>query len=100
MDIVRFIVASFAVYRLSRMLALEKGPFEIFEEWRGQVARRFGTLSWVTEGFACPLCLSFWIGLVFALVWTWALSLWWVEGVLLWLGLSGAATFLYKMEGR
>ncbi len=27
-------------------------------------------------------------------------GLWWVEGAMLWLGLSGAATFLYKMEGR
>ena len=101
MDIIEFIIASFAVYRLSRMLATERGAFNLFENWRKFIYDKFGEESWVTDGVTCPLCVSFWVALL--------VSLWWWFGwatsqnsiadfILLWLGLSGVATFLYKSE--
>ena len=92
--IFHFIIGALAVYRVARMAALERGPFEVFERWRGFVLRRCGLASWVFDGFTCPLCLSFWLGFIGAL---------WVADtpevyVPVALALSGAATLLYGLE--
>jgi hypothetical protein len=88
-----FVIAAFAVYRVSRMIALETGPYRVFETLRGQVYNHYGSDSWQSEGINCPLCISFWVGLIVAL---------WLGKrdrlVVNWLALSGAASFLVKME--
>jgi hypothetical protein len=89
-----FIVVSFAVYRVSRMVALERGPFSIFENLRGLILKQFGDQSWVFEGFTCPMCLSFWFGLIAACF----LPGTWTDFIFYWFALSGIATFLFKME--
>lgn len=98
MDGLRFVIASFAVYRLSRMVALERGPLEVFEKLRGAILNRFGAEHWVFDGITCPLCLSVWLALVVALLWWYGYGLDGLTAILIWFGMSGMATFLYKLE--
>lgn len=60
----KFILAVLAVYRLCHMLAVEDGPFDIFFRVREAVQNKFGPAHWVSRGFNCPLCMSFWVSLV------------------------------------
>jgi len=90
-------VATFAVYRLSRMVALEEGPFDIFLNMRGFFYNRFEQ-QWVRRGITCPLCISFYVGLLAAVILYFIHHLEWYAILWLWLALSGSASFLYKME--
>ena len=108
MDWLTFLIAALAVYRVARMMALEDGPFEMFAELRGMVFAKFGN-GWVNDGFNCPLCLSFWFGLIVGLLVGWSgMGVAGLGGheaaplqvVLYGLALSGAAAFLYKMERK
>ena len=73
------------------MVALESGPFELFKKF-GEHLAGSSLPGWVREGVACPLCLSLYFSLPFTAF---------VSGcpfVAVWLGLSGAASFLYLTE--
>jgi len=77
-----------AVYRLSRMIALEDGPFDPFSEIRGKIDPDMKT--WIGRGLNCPLCIGFWVALiVVALV---------DFSFLNWFSVAGGAAFLIKME--
>jgi hypothetical protein len=102
-----FLIAALACYRLSRMIARERGPWSCFEKLRGWVVHRYppvvkhlsGGVSyeqghWITEGIVCPLCLSVWVALVLAI----PLCTDVVEYSYMVFGLSGAAALLYKIE--
>lgn len=94
---VEFTIAALAVWRVARMLAKETGPGAIFRNWRLFIGRRFppkgAYLSWVDEGFSCPVCLSFWLGLVCAF---WLFPNYWpVTG----LGLSAVAVIINAKVG-
>ena len=54
-----------------------------------------GDAHWLSEGIACPLCQSFWFGLLIALFLPHRSKRQYLINAL---GLSGAATFLYKVE--
>lgn len=86
-----FLLACLAVYRLSRMLSDEEGPFEVFT-----TIRTLGKPeTWIGRGLACIICLSVWIALPFAL---------WIDysgdWVLTWLALSGVTVLLRKWENK
>lgn len=83
------LLGSLGVYRLARMIATEEGPFGVFEAIRNSVERLFGAESWVTNGFNCPMCVSFWLALAVAA----AAGVWW-----LWLPIAGGACFLQSQE--
>ncbi len=87
MDIVVFIVFSFAVYRVSTDIAWMSGPFHLFEIIRGTVMVKFGFAHWITEGVNCPICLSFWV----------ASPLIYTHGIAWWLAVAGAAGFLARI---
>lgn len=82
--------ASFATYRLSRAVAMEEGPFRLFDLFRELIARLFGLDSWVTRGVNCPLCISVWVslGLTIGLRGDW----------FQWLATAGLACYLLKQE--
>ena len=63
---------AFSIYRLD-------GPFGMFEWLRGKIDPKQKT--WVGRGLNCPICLSFWIGAILALI----TSATWLE----WLGACG-----------
>ena len=86
-----FVLATLAVWRLSHMIASEYGPFEIFERLQTlagvKVFYHDAGNSQIGNLLLCPLCLSIWIAVPFAL--------WLGDNPLLWwLALSGAASAL------
>lgn len=85
------LLASLAVYRLSRMISDEEGPFALFTKLRSLAPQ--GT--WVQRGVECILCLSFWVALPAALyidwTWTWPLT---------WLALSAVTVIIRKWEQK
>lgn len=82
--IFRFVVFALACYRVSRMIASERGPDDIFARLRyktiGLKAKDEAALyltpddvgangeieHWVTAGVKCKNCLSFWVSFLFA----------------------------------
>lgn len=94
---ISLVVATFAVYRVSRMVALEEGPFEIFLNARGWAYNKFEQV-WVRRGLTCPLCISFYVALPAAVIIYFFNHLEWYAILWLWFGLSGSASFLYKLE--
>lgn len=95
---ISFAVASFACYRISRMIAQEEGPFEIFLDLRTFIWEKGKGKAWVEKGISCPLCWSFWIAIPIALLVTLQLHYEWYAFFWLWFALSGTASFLYKVE--
>jgi hypothetical protein len=96
-----FLLAMLAVYRVARMLAEETGPFALFEKWRKFVNRKFppdwlGKPHWMSEGFSCPFCISFWLGWPAALLLDWHT---WPEYVFTALALSAGTVILHKAVG-
>lgn len=91
MALMTFVLASLAVYRLSRMIADEEGPFAVFTKLRGA----FPPTHWVGRGLECIMCVSFWVSLPFAL---------WIDSagdwVLTWLALSSVTVLIRKWEQK
>lgn len=71
-----FILLALATFRLSHMIAMEEGPWHIFE----RIHILLGAKSDITgqrwtagqnvlaKLLSCPLCLSVWVGIVLAVV--------------------------------
>ena len=73
------------MWRIAHLLSKEDGPFDIIFLIRKKVGNSFfGKLM------DCFYCLSFWIALPFG-IW---LGQNWIEKILVWLALSGAACLL------
>lgn len=60
----RVIVAALASYRVGRMIATERGPFDWFIDFRSLLINRVGNRKWVVEGVTCPLCVGFYSSFV------------------------------------
>jgi len=90
------LLAALAVFRVSRMIAREDGPFDVFakiQTWAEIRQER----NWFARGLLCPLCLSFWFALLAALFFL-PLSL--SAFLLTWFGLAGGAAILYLLTER
>lgn len=90
MSIVTLVVASLAVWRVSRMITLEEGPFSAFAWLRGHVDARQQT--WIGRGLSCLACVSFWLAALAALVLN--------ASVIEWFGIAGASLLLDRMISR
>lgn len=90
MNAVALLIASLAVWRVSRMITLEEGPFSAFAWLRGHVDAR--QQSWIGRGLGCLYCVSFWLALLAALV----LQATIIEA----LGIAGGAVMLDRMTSR
>jgi Protein of unknown function (DUF1360) len=86
-----------AVYRVSHMVALEDGPFEAFFWWREFLTKKFGLNHWITKGFNCPLCISFWVSLIGAII-IYRGNL--VYFFVYWLAIAGAVMVLHLLVYR
>lgn len=86
------ILSAFAVYRVSRMLTLEEGPFMIFGYLQGWAEKQD---SWVKRGLACALCTGFWLSLVPALLLPVADVPWYLA----WLAIAGMQAVLHQVAG-
>jgi hypothetical protein len=83
-----FIIAALATWRLTHLLAFEDGPWDCLARLRARLGAGFwGRLT------DCFYCLSLWIALPI----TFAMQPGWGHGLLVWLGLSGAACLLDRL---
>ena len=83
-----FVVAALAVWRVTHLLVAEDGPGRIFARLRAALSSGFWRAL-----FGCFYCLSIWIALPFAV----GFDTYWVERLILWLALSGAACLLERI---
>lgn len=91
-----FALAALAVYRLSRMISDEEGPFAVFTWLRGLTKPD----TWIGRGMECIMCVSVWIALPvmvmitvlgYADVWIWPLT---------WLALSAVTVIIRRWEQK
>lgn len=86
------LLALLAVYRLATDFAGERGPYDVYARLRGRVMARYGPDDWRSEGIGCPICWSFWLGLIAGLV---------VEfspmGLLYGLAIAGAVALIVRL---
>ena len=117
-DYLRLILAVFACYRLSRMFALDDGPFFVFKRIRYWVKDRawheagepmpfdddtlsdryFGKWHNLAEGISCPFCIGTWVSLFL-----FPLLVWPTHGgdlFLLLVSISGAQVFLQTLDTK
>ena len=91
MNILYLILSVFAVWRLTHLFGKEDGPFDIIFFIRKKAGNGFfGKLM------DCFYCLSIWMALPFG---TW-LGQTWIEKILVWLALSGAAALLEQATAK
>jgi len=80
-----------AVWRVSHLLAIESGPWDLVARLRQSAGAGFwGTL------LGCLNCVSLWVAAPFA----WWIGEQWKERLLLWLSFSGAAILLERVTAR
>lgn len=93
--LLRVVIAALAAYRVSRMIALEDGPFDVFNNLRVRFDKPKGVRkSWVGRGLDCPLCSGVYISLVM-------LGLSYIDYVfygVLWLAVAGLQVALQRQE--
>lgn len=100
-DLFAFVLLALAIYRVARMVGVERGPFDLFQNLRGWAARKYKPLPgqgrhWIDEGLGCPMCISFWLGFAGA----WVLSpAGLVEYVVIALALAAVVTVVYRLVG-
>lgn len=86
-----FIIISMAVWRLTHLFSKEDGPFDIIFE----IKKKAG-IGFFGKMLDCFYCLSIWIALPFG-IW---LGQTWLEKILFWLAISGAACLLEQGTTR
>lgn len=94
-----FVVCALAVFRVAHMVALEEGPFALFERLRTWAFLRHRT-TWIARGLNCPLCISLWVGLLIAPLMLWQTAPWWLWWPVLGLALSGVTVLIEKVRDR
>lgn len=65
------LIAALAAYRMARMIAYERGVFDCFEIMRQLVEGGTEEDGWLRYGMTCPLCLGFWLSIVFVVLPQW-----------------------------
>ncbi len=88
-----FLIRVLATYRLSHMIVDEQGPFDLAMNFRTYIYNAPSTPKWVKAGFACVLCVSFWVSFPITAV---KKGLKWHEFIIEWLGVAGACLALHR----
>lgn len=88
-----------ACYRLSRLITLDEGPFEIFHKLRVRLgAYDYGPYgeakTSLGKGLTCPHCVGVWIGIPLSL---YASGIYWYT-LLWWLAIAGGSSFLWSLN--
>lgn len=90
-DVAGFVISMLVIWRVTHLFTQEDGPFDLIVKLRKLLGQGFfGTL------LDCFYCLSLWVAVPFAF---WLCDEW-LEGVLTWLALSGAACLLHKFTDK
>lgn len=69
MTILLFIASSLFVWRISKIITEEEGPFMVFTRLRASFPSD-GKRGWIGRGMYCLWCVSFWVGLFLGLALT------------------------------
>lgn len=85
-----FLIAVLATHRVSRMIAIEEGPFSMFSWIRGKLDADQKT--WLGRGISCIACVSFWVAGIIALL----IGASWLE----WLGIAGGVVVINLLTVR
>ena len=86
-----FLLGTLAVWRVTHLLALEAGPWDVLDHLRSRLGSNFlGGL------FDCFYCLSLWVAIGFALV----LAGTWKTALLICPAFSGGAILLERITSR
>jgi len=91
-DALNLILCILVVYRISRMIVGEMGPFNLFDKLRSAIMKRYDPNHWLYNGIGCPLCVSFWISAPVAIYAATDLLSWFMY----WLAIAGAVTIIYR----
>jgi hypothetical protein len=91
MEPLTFALAALFVYRASRMLTDEEGPFEVFTKLRGLAKPD----TWIGRGLECIMCVSAWVALPVALWIDWH-----GDWALTWLALSAITVIIRRWEQK
>lgn len=59
-DSLTILLCALAAYRLTRIVLMEDGPFDLMLKLRG--AADPDAETWIGKGLRCPWCVSFWVG--------------------------------------
>jgi hypothetical protein len=86
-----FIICTLAIWRISHLFSQEDGPFDIVIKFR----KLFGQ-GFFGDLLDCFYCLSMWVAIPFAVL----LCNQWLQGIIIWLALSGAACLLFKLTNK
>lgn len=90
-NITVFLICTLAVWRITHLFSQEDGPFALVFKFRKLLGQGFfGDL------LDCFYCLSLWIAAPFAVI----LCDNWLEGIIVWLALSGGACLLFKNNSK
>jgi hypothetical protein len=73
------LICALATYRLTRIILIENGPFNVFVKLRGALDPDQKT--WLGKGMACSWCVSFWVGPALVYVATYTAGLIFVSGL-------------------
>ena len=71
-----YIVCWLITFGFAFSVALTDGPGGYFKKFRKSVSKNFGYESWISVGVQCPICLSFYFGLITALSLGGGASMW------------------------
>jgi len=90
-NVTGFIICTLAIWRISHLFSQEDGPFDIVIKFR----KLFGQ-GFFGDLLDCFYCLSMWVAIPFTVL----LCSQWLQGIITWLALSGAACLLFKLTDK
>jgi len=102
-DWVRLLLAGLATYRVARLIAIDEGPFSVFQRLRDvagtyDLGENGQPVSGLGRGLGCPYCVGLYVAVLAAAAV--AFPSWLGDLVMLWLGLAGAAAYLQARSVR
>jgi len=100
---VRIVLTVFAVFRVSELVSIDDGPFDVFLRLRsaagvyqrgadGRPMRGVGRLV------GCPYCVGVWVSMLGAAAVLFPSAV--VDAIVLLFGIAGAAAFVQSVSGR
>ena len=99
MNETRLVLIVLAVYRLSRLIAIDDGPLDIFKRTRATIGRsayRGGIYKSTADWVNCSYCVGIW----FAAIAAFMAGRLWRDRALLWLGIAGGQAVLQSIGER
>lgn len=88
-----FLLLSLVTYRLSMLIAVEKGPARLLSKLRKVPPPK----SSAREGLSCPHCLNVWLAGKISALSCYLLHEHWLMGIVYWLALAGASSFMVRI---